>query len=387
MPTITSTEDSITIDATDTAKDLTMTTATATEITLNRGTVKQFCTAARKALRMPGKSFCAARCTISQNADGLFLVAKSSRDDISLQVSTEGGPELLLNLQGDELASLAGTRKETATITISASGYGATITWKAGSANCEMFARAEPESVELDDTATWHVPGLLNAIHRAETCCDLESTRYALSGWLVTADEGKAHDIVATDSRQLLCQHGVLPADTISRSVIVPAIGIRSIFGKRFDGLEIGQQDSGRVVLAGDGWIIRLDGLDGRFPRYESLLRDSHDTVLVPAADDPQRDSEWDTKTDADEEIRVQLNGHMQTVEGDMVYQFHRDTRYSGAEIDIAMAQRFWNRGMSLQPAEVGFGSDECPIIFRAGNITYLAAAMLAERNRRSRRR
>lgn len=367
---------------TTTTEETTMQTETtaAVEITLNRGQVKQFVTAARKALRLPGKSICSAKCVISQNADGLILHARSCTDDIALIVDSQPGPDCLIYLQGDELASLAGTKKESAEIVLTDDLRRATITWKAGSANCEMSATAEPFAWHTHDTPTYHVPGLLNAIHRAETCCDLESTRYALSGWLVTAEDGKPSDIVATDAKQLLCQHGVIPADTIGQSVIVPAIGVRSIFGRRFDDLEIGQDDAGRVVLAGDGWTIRLEGLAGRFPRYESLLRNDHDTVLRLAADDAQRDSEWDTRTDADEEIRVQLNGKLQTVEGDMTYQFHRDTKYSGQQTDITMAQRFWNRGLSLQPAEVGFCGDDFAVVFRTPETTYLAMPMSAER-------
>lgn len=350
----------------------TETIATTTEITINRGTVKAFVTAARKALRLPGKSFCSAKCTISQDADGVTLHATTRFAEISLLASSEPGPDCLFYLTGDELASLAGTRKETATITISASGYGATITWKAGSASCEMFARAEPESVELDNTATWHVPGLLEAIHRAETCCDTESTRYALSGYLLTAEEGQPTDIVATDSRQLLCQHGAIPADTITRQVIVPAIGLRSIFGRRFDQLEIGQDDAGRVVFVGDGWRIRLEGVEGRFPMYEPLMRTEHDTVLKLAPADCQAAGTWDTTTDDDETMHVQLNGKLQTVIDQVPRKMNPATRYVGEQTDTVIRQRYWNRGTAIQPESVGFYQDSA-IVFRSAAATYLA--------------
>lgn len=254
------------------------------------------------------------------------------------------------------------------------------------------FDRNVPQSLTIDvaghelepqpaQPETWaeNSPRLISALAEAMEVTDTSSTRYTLGCVQLRAEDGR---IAATDSSQLLVQHGFsFPWDG---EVLVPRTNLfklKELWSS--DTVRIGKTKD-HVVFEGGPWMVwQIVQTEGRFPRVEDIIpaKDSASTRMVMA----EREVEFFLNTvprlpcDASRHkpMTVELNGHVALLaraddSSTITRAILSHARREGDELRWLTNRDYLLRAVKLGFREVELRGNEAPAVCRDANRAFV---------------
>jgi hypothetical protein len=229
-------------------------------------------------------------------------------------------------------------------------------------------------------------PGLIQALRDACLTADRESSRFAIGCVQLRPTGGR---MAATDSRQLLVQDGFeLPwkGDRLMRSSDV----FDSAELRRIEEEAIGEQDGWIVVQAGPWTIRHRVETEGRFPEIDMVL--PNDSAVISWLELDPTDREFlaeridrlPVSDPCNEPVTIDLNGSVairsQGASGTALTELvlSRSVR-RGEELRTQTGRRYLARAVQLGLCEIGFTSEDGPILARDERRRYLWMSLGAE--------
>jgi hypothetical protein len=319
-------------------------------------------------------------------ADGVQLRAQHRYAALAVEYAEPGDsrPHEALALPLEALADVAG--RDNSPVALEAAAPGRTVArWEDRGIPraCEYLVPTIGSLAPFPTPPAELVPadaGLLAALAEAAATAADATARYALDCILLRA-AGEAHEVVATDGRQLLVHGGFrLPwaGDVLVRRS--PVFACKEL--PRDRPLALGRTDT-YVVLRAGPWTLSLEiQAAARFPRIDRVIPepggaatrlrlDPEDAAwLLPALDRFPGGDEADAPATVDLNGRVAIRARATGQAGATELVLARSA-YSGEPVRVHANRAFLARAVRLGFAELEVSAPGAPVVCRDGRRTY----------------
>ena len=222
-------------------------------------------------------------------------IAKLTVTDLDIrfevEIPVDGDPDGKLAIDVRSFARIASVSGETVTITRDATHFAGRAQLCLAFSDGEMTVRLNDIFVPEDFPSTMEslpagggVEISEGALHRALSsvgvCISTEETRYYLNGIFMTGHpETGAMRLVATDGHRMgiydFPDMGKLPDAIIPRKTVKVLLRLIRADGNRCIAMsrhKVDDRSPGYIQFRGDGWMLKSQVIDGKFPDYTRVL-------------------------------------------------------------------------------------------------------------------